>query len=338
MKSTLVILKNSAGGFPQLLDEVESILTESFYKSLDSSKINVVEALYAEYQSIVAPLITANNNPVYIFYCSSQYPSYYNYIYDTMTDAASRGAILIPSLELLRCHENKLFQELHKDRLGIATPKSWLLGSVEDIEYLINNGLQFPVIAKLPHGFGSSTVSKVDNIDELKKYANEHLVPTIKPRKNIFKYKEAIKKYTDKYPMRTGSIVLQEFIPAQTHDWKVLVIGNKVFSLKRYTRKNDFRASGSGNFSGDETPPIELVDFAYGIKKKLNAPWVSLDIIESNNGYLVIEYQSIHFGPYTVTASKKHFLLIDGAWELVYKPVCFEKELALVLNQIVQSN
>lgn len=338
MKTSLIILKNSVGGFPQLLDEVESILTPHFYSALNTNDFKVVEALYVQYKELVVPLLEIEDNKVFIFYCSSQHPSYYNYIFDIMMDAQNRGAILIPSLDHLKSHENKFYQELYKARLAIPTPKSWLLGSIEDIAYLVRNGLDFPVIAKLPQGFGSKTVSKINSHEELLDYCRSHLTPTVKPRKNIFKYKESLKKYKDKYPASTGSIVLQEFIPQQTHDWKVLVIGNKVFSLKRYTRDNDFRASGSGNFSGDKVPSLDLVNFAYNVKQKLKTPWVSMDIIESPRGYLIIEYQCIHFGPYTVTSSKQHHLLEDNSWRLVKAPAVYEEELATALISTIRSD
>src|SRR5690606_8893478 len=55
--------------------------------------------------------------------------------------------------------------------------------------------------------------------------------------------------------------VQQQFVPNLKCDYKALVFMDKVFLLKRGTRKDDFRASGSGIFSFPE-PSVELLNFA----------------------------------------------------------------------------
>lgn len=44
-----------------------------------------------------------------------------------------------------------------------------------------------------------------------------------------------------------GYIYFQDFIPNNNYDTRVKVIGNRCAALRRYNRKNDFRASGSGD-------------------------------------------------------------------------------------------
>ena len=39
---------------------------------------------------------------------------------------------------------------------------------------------------------------------------------------------------------------VQDFIPNNNFDIRVIVVCDKAFAIKRYVRKNDFRASGSG--------------------------------------------------------------------------------------------
>ncbi len=51
------------------------------------------------------------------------------------------------------------------------------------------------------------------------------------------------------------------------------------------------------------------MDFAYDIKEKLDAPFASLDIVEKDNRCMLIEYQTIHFGLYTIMNSLSHFIL-----------------------------
>lgn len=55
-----------------------------------------------------------------------------------------------------------------------------------------------------------------------------------------------------------GYIYFQEFIPGNNFDVRIVTIDGKAFSWKRFTRPNDFRASGSGNLSYEVTS----IDFA----------------------------------------------------------------------------
>jgi len=77
--------------------------------------------------------------------------------------------------------------------------------------------------------------------------------------------------------------IIQELIPNLKYDFKVIVINSKVFVLKRYVRKNDFRASGSGNFIFDKNISSSVLDYAYEIFKLFNCPFISLDFAENNN-------------------------------------------------------
>ena len=44
-----------------------------------------------------------------------------------------------------------------------------------------------------------------------------------------------------------GYVYFQDFIPNNSYDIRIIVIGDKAFAIKRIIRDGDFRASGSGN-------------------------------------------------------------------------------------------
>ncbi len=78
-----------------------------------------------------------------------------------------------------------------------------------------------------------------------------------------------------------GYVLFQKFIPGNTYDTRVIVIGNRAWGFVRYVRKNDFRASGSGNVSylpKDINP--EFLKISFDITNKLNAQCLSLDFIQ----------------------------------------------------------
>lgn len=101
------------------------------------------------------------------------------------------------------------------------------------------------------------------------------------------------------FPKQRNYVYFQEFIPNLTYDIRLIVIGKKCFYLKRNTRDNDFRASGSGMLEfdpGDFNP--EAVDIAFKSAKKLNMFCVAYDFIfNEKNEPLVVEI-SYGFQPY----------------------------------------
>ena len=87
-----------------------------------------------------------------------------------------------------------------------------------------------------------------------------------------------------------GYVYFQEFIPNNTFDIRVIVIKNKAFAIKRLARKNDFRASGSGNILYDKNEvPISAVKFAFEANQKIKAQCIAFDIVYENNVPLLLE-------------------------------------------------
>ncbi|HIE6516819.1 TPA: hypothetical protein ACXOJA_002326, partial [Proteus mirabilis] len=102
-------------------------------------------------------------------------------------------------------------------------------------------------------------------------------------------------------------------IPNLAYDWKILVFDDYVFALKRYTRKNDFKASGSGLFDFNATPSDSLIKFSVETRIKLDTPFISLDIAEDeNNEFSIIEYQAIHFGLTTALKCHQYYFYNNG--------------------------
>jgi glutathione synthase/RimK-type ligase-like ATP-grasp enzyme len=101
------------------------------------------------------------------------------------------------------------------------------------------------------------------------------------------------------FPKQRNYVYFQEFIPDLTYDIRLIVIGNKCFYLKRNTRDNDFRASGSGML---EFAPgkfnLKAVDIAFKAAQQLDMLCVAYDFIfDSKDKPLVVEI-SYGFQPY----------------------------------------
>jgi glutathione synthase/RimK-type ligase-like ATP-grasp enzyme len=94
-----------------------------------------------------------------------------------------------------------------------------------------------------------------------------------------------------------GYVYFQEFLPSNTFDIRVVVVGDKAFGNKRINRKDDFRASGSRNYRFEKNEIDErCVQIAFEVNKKLNSQSTYYDFVfdEANNPLILeISYCSV---------------------------------------------
>lgn len=96
------------------------------------------------------------------------------------------------------------------------------------------------------------------------------------------------------YHNEKGYIYFQDFIPNNSFDIRIVVVGDKAMAEKRFVRKNDFRASGSGEFSYDDIN-TDAIKIAFDVAEKLKLQSVAFDFILDNNKPLIVE-MSYGFG------------------------------------------
>lgn len=106
-----------------------------------------------------------------------------------------------------------------------------------------------------------------------------------------------------------GYIYFQKFIPGNTYDTRVIVIGNKAFAIKRMVRQNDFRASGSGNIVYDKNQiDTRCLESAFEISRRLYSQCLAFDYI-SDKGFSPFLVE-ISFGFYD-----KAYDVCPGYWD-----------------------
>jgi glutathione synthase/RimK-type ligase-like ATP-grasp enzyme len=164
----------------------------------------------------------------------------------------------------------------------------------------------FPVIAKLSKGASSSNVIIVNSIKEGKKIINQVFNKGVKTsglnsksnlsslsRSGMAKYGKAQLKLfllrigilRDKgeyheWQIQKDSILFQKFLPNNSFDTRVTIIGKRAFAYRRFVRPNDFRASGSGNFNTDPGEiDIRCIKIAMNISKSLSFYTMAYDFI-----------------------------------------------------------
>ena len=88
-----------------------------------------------------------------------------------------------------------------------------------------------------------------------------------------------------------GYVYFQEFVANDNLDIRIIVIGHKAFVIKRMTRENDFRASGSGKIIFDKNQIDErCVQISFHVNNKLNCQSVAYDFVfDKNKNPLIVE-------------------------------------------------
>ena len=182
-------------------------------------------------------------------------------------------------------------------------PRSWMFYTKQSAVDFVNNYNNYPLVAKLRCGSGSSNVrllkSKIEALSYIKtmftKGYNSSPDPIFKAKSNLASSKDVttiikrLKRLPDfiesyrkanQLPVEKGYTLFQEFIPNDGYDLKVVVVGNKLSFVARNVRKNDFRASGGGSLLYDKsliTPEIRKI--AFDISKKLDFQCMGFDFV-----------------------------------------------------------
>jgi glutathione synthase/RimK-type ligase-like ATP-grasp enzyme len=232
-------------------------------------------------------------------------------IFDTIFNIAHNVYLIkcYPNFETYWPHENKIKEYFLLKSNNFPIIDSRVFWNYEMANAFINS-TQFPVVAKLPKGASSSNVVIVNSIDDGKKIINQIFnkgadAKGLRVRSSLSSLsKMGIYKYTrawlrvqlinlgllrDKteYPewqIQKDSIIFQKYLANNSFDTRVTVIGNRAFAFRRFVRKNDFRASGSGNFDMDkDLIDSRCIEIAFKISKKLNFNTMAYDFLYDEN-------------------------------------------------------
>jgi glutathione synthase/RimK-type ligase-like ATP-grasp enzyme len=227
---------------------------------------------------------------------------YKSFVEDVIYALEQAGAILIPCFSFLKAHNNKVMQELLRQHLlNEVNPGSHVYGCIDECISDAQSGLfNYPVVFKAYDGAMSKNVALANNSEELIKVIKSHanadsLFFTIRDFLRRIRYKNL-----RTYSHYRKKFIIQHFIPDLQNDWKVLVFNDRHYIFERPVRKNDFRASGSGHdgyiYGSKVSVPAGIFDYAEQFRKAFDTPLLSLDICKGADGYVLIEYQFIHFG------------------------------------------
>lgn len=281
------------------------------------------------------------NRKAYYIYTSSEDIGYYykSFIEDVVLYLEEIGCRMIPKYKYLRANNNKVFMELLRNATtddSLLSIHSHTFGTMEEA-WANHQKFCYPVVVKMSEGASGTGVYKAENSKEL-----SYVLKKVASTKNIYhdlwdhgrflKHKGYVKesRYRKKF-------IIQDMVPGLENDYKVLMYGTKCFVLKRQNRANDFRASGSGNFSYTRELPTGMLDFAYPIMLKFNVPQISMDIAFDGKKFHLIEFQFLYFGTTTIVCSEFYFKKLNN-WTLMEGKSCVEKVYAESITEFVNKN
>ncbi len=177
--------------------------------------------------------------------------------------------------------KNTSFPKVFKLRGGSSSENVKLVKSPKKAKQLIK--------IAFGKGFEISDTWNVFNDWVLKFERNKSIKNFIHILKGL--YRLLYKKHDERLRTRDkGYVYFQEFIPGNKYDVRLVVIGDYCFGLRRFCRKNDFRASGSGLCAYEpELFDKTMIKTAFDISRKLDIQSVALDFLHDVHDNVITE-------------------------------------------------
>lgn len=249
------------------------------------------------------------------------------------------GKQVFPSFKDAWHFDDKLAETYLLESIDAPIPSSYYYYNLEDLKYAIKQSdFSFPIIAKLRNGSGSHNVKLIKSEKELISYGNKMFgsgissVPSLlyKTTSNVKSSKdlktfiarakripEFLKSLSNakKFNIERGYVYLQEFVPNDGYDLKVVVIGEKLSFIGRNIREGEYRASGGGDLFYDKNKVTKnVIDSAFLTSEKLGFICMGYDyVINSKTGEGKIIEISFGFSHHAIIDAKGYFDR-DGVW------------------------
>lgn len=270
--------------------------------------------------------------------------------------AKAMGKTVFPDFNDVWHFDDKIAETYLLQSVGAPIPKSLMFYNINEvIEFIGSGNARFPYVAKLRNGSGSHNVKMVMNAGFLKKYSKKMFnvgyssspsllykaSSNVKSSKNITTFIRRLKKLPEflrtlknskQFPNEKGYVYLQEFIPNNGYDLKVVVVGDKLSFIGRNIREGEFRASGGGDLFYDKTfVTKDVINSAFKTSDDLGFKCMGYDyVVNRDSGKGIIIEISYGFSHEALIAAGGYFDR-NGVWH--DEPLNAPKEL---LNNLVK--
>ncbi len=222
------------------------------------------------------------------------------------------GKFVFPNYNTVWHFDDKIGQKYLLESIGAPLVPTWIFYDKQEA-LIWAKDTNFPKVFKLKGGAGSQNVKLIKNYREARSYIHKAFrcgFPAYDPFAGLLerwrKYKlgktnfmdiiEGLARFLILPPyarMRgrdKGYIYLQEYVPDNDHDIRVIVIGHRAFAIKRKVRKNDFRASGSGDIDyRHDNIQNDLLELSFELSKKLKSQCIAFDFLRHEEKPVIVE-------------------------------------------------
>lgn len=225
-----------------------------------------------------------------------------------------KGINVFPDVNSSWHYNDKLGQKYLLEAIEAPLVKTYVFYTKKEaLEWI--EGATFPKVFKLRGGSGSVNVSLVRSKQKAKHLINrafnqgfshinrinrlKNRIWDFKKDKNFFTFKKVmagiarlfIPNEIERFSHNEkGYIYFQDFIADNEYDTRLVVVGNRCFGVRRFCRKGDFRASGSGV---DDVNPhlinIECVRIAFSVANQLGAQSIAYDFVMDAGNPKIVE-------------------------------------------------
>ena len=214
----------------------------------------------------------------------------------------SAGKKVFPNINTSWHFDDKVGQKYLLEAIDAPIVPSYVFYSKDDAKKWLNQ-TTFPKVFKLRKGASSLNVRLIRSKREALKVINQAFRGGFKQFNQFEYFKECLRKYrlgqlailglikgfvrlfwSTKFSKiigpEKGYIYFQEYLPDNDYDTRIIVIGDKAFAVRRYNRKNDFRASGSGIKEYEkELFDLNMVKIAFNVCSKISSQCLAFDFI-----------------------------------------------------------
>ena len=232
-----------------------------------------------------------------------------------MASLEQRGMKVFPNVATGWHFDDKVAQKYLLESIGAPLVPTYVFYTKEEALSWVRE-VSFPKVFKLKGGAGASNVKLAHTRKEAEKLIKQAFGSGFRQYRWKEHFREELRRYKmgkqqlrgvvktvcmalRKYPTELdhyqgkeiGYVYFQDFIPNNTYDIRICIVGDKAFALKRMTRKDDFRASGSGMIIYDRTQIDErCVQIAFAVNEKLQAQSIAYDFVfDQSNQPLIVE-------------------------------------------------
>lgn len=228
-------------------------------------------------------------------------------------------------------YDDKVTQEYLFEAHDIPRPQTWIWYDRDRALRWLREEAVFPLVAKLTSGAASTNVFLMKSLQEAEKWVyiifDQGVFEAEPSNKDFGKLlyrtcKDFIYRLNTGFPdvpkdglytFHRGYVLFQKFLTGNTFDTRANIIGDRCFVFRRYTRPDDFRASGSGLIDYDQASiDQEFIHLAFKTARALRMQSVAIDGMY-DDGRVVLGEVSYTYMAYPLFAC-------GGYWQLNGEP------------------